>query len=406
MTVRTKRIRTFLALVLAGVLLPAHGSAQVESLFLIHDAEAVEGVEFAPDRILVKISPHKTQKVLVKYGLTLQKNIGRSEWKRVRVPDGKVAEYAAKLAKDRDVQAAEPDYVMKISQAPNDPSYFSQYHLQGLEMERAWEISTGSASQTVAILDTGVDLRHHDLAAKIVPGYDVVNRDWNADDDHGHGTHCAGIAAAIGNNGTDGSGVDAAAKILPVKVLDASGRGYSSDIIDGVYFAVDAGADVLSLAFAGGGYQLAFQDAVDYAWSYDRFVVAAAGNQGSYQYAYPAAYRNVVAVASTDGSNALSYFSNRGLWVDLAAPGSSIYSTRMGGGMTTMSGTSMAASTVAGMATLIRAVYPQASNEEVRDRLFAGADQIKGTGSYFWYGRVNAYNSLQPFYCCRNSIIP
>ncbi|TCP58229.1 thermitase [Tumebacillus sp. BK434] len=394
--------KLFAVLVLAGVLLPAHSAAELQSQFLIHDGEEPVEQEVHPDRFLLKVRADKTHKVLAKYGLTLKKKIGRSDWKLVAVPDGEALVYAAKLTKDRDVLAAEPDYVMRMSEAPNDPSYDSQYHLQSLQLERAWGLRKSAGqdvtAQTVAILDTGVDLLHPDLAAQIVSGYDAVNDDWQADDDQGHGTHCAGIAAAIGNNGVLGTGVNPQAKIMPVKVLDAHGQGYTSDILDGMYFAVDAGADVLNLAFDGGGYQLAFQDAVNYAWSSDRLVVAAAGNRSSYQYAYPAAYSNVISVASTDGSDALSYFSNRGTWVDLAAPGASIYSTRRGGGMTTMSGTSMAAAEVAGLATLIRAAYPDASNEELRDRLFSGAEQVAGAGSSFWYGRVNAYNSLQPFY--------
>jgi thermitase len=354
----------------------------------------------ATDRVLVKMKAGKDLKsVAAKKGLTDVNDLGagKSEWKLVKVPAGTADQYLDQLNADADVEIAQPDFVRTIDATPNDPSYPSQWHLPNVQAPQAWDITKGSSSRTIAIVDTGVDLNHADIKAKIVQGYDYVNGDSVAQDDHGHGTHCAGIAAASTNNAASTAGLDWNAKIMPVKVLDAAGSGYDSDIINGVYYAADHGANVISMSLGGGSNNPAFQSAIDYAWGKGLVIVAAAGNSNTTVKSYPAAYNNVIAVASTTSSNVRSSFSNYGTWVHVAAPGSSILSLKMGGGTTTMSGTSMATPLVAGLATLAWSKNLGYSNTAIRDRIFNTSDAISGTGSYWKYGKVNAYRAVNGF---------
>jgi thermitase len=355
----------------------------------------------ATNRVLVKVKAGKDAKAIAsKHGVSAVKDLaaGKSEWKVLNVPAGKADEFLDKLNADPDVELAQPDYVRTIDATPNDPSYGSQWHLPNVQAPQAWDITKGSTSRTIAIVDTGVDLNHADLqGGKLVAGYDFVNGDSVPQDDHGHGTHCAGIAAANTNNATNVAGLDWNAKIMPLKVLDAGGSGYDSDIIDAIYYAADHGANVISMSLGGGTNNPAFQSAIDYAWGKGLIIVAAAGNSNTSVKSYPAAYNNVIAVASTTSANVRSSFSNYGSWVDVAAPGSSILSLKLGGGTTTMSGTSMATPLVAGLATLAWSKNLGYTNTAVRDRIFNTCDVISGTGTYWTYGKVNAYRAVNGF---------
>lgn len=313
---------------------------------------------------------------------------------RVRVPASmstqKALDYYRSLP---NVEYAEPNYIAKAFQVnPNDTSYSSQYALQKISAPQGWTVTTGSASVVIAIVDTGVDMAHQDLAGKIVPGYDFVNNDNNADDDNGHGTHCAGIAAAVTNNARGVAGVDWNARIMPVKVLSASGSGSFAAIANGITWAVDNGADVISLSLGGSSGSTTLQSAVDYAWSRNVVVVAAAGNSNTSAASYPAFYTNCIAVGSTDQNDARSSFSNFGSWVDVAAPGSSILSTYDGNTYATLSGTSMAAPAVAGLAGLLWAKNGlTASNVSIRNAIESTTDPV---GTWVSFGRINAARAL------------
>lgn len=392
-----KMVKTVAAFAVLATLAPAGASAAVVADNTVAKAEVTKA--HATDRVLVKFNKGAdANAVATAKGATVGKALGQSDWKIVNVPAGKASEFLAKFKADANVETAELDYVMQMNLTPNDPSYGSQYHLPKIQANLAWDITTGSTSRTIAIVDTGVDLDHPDLAAKIVAGYDYVNTDTVADDDHGHGTHCAGIATAISNNGNQVTGVDFNAKIMPVKVLNRQGSGYTSNIISGVYFAADNGAHVISMSLGGGAAQTAFQDAINYAHNKGAIVVAAAGNSNVSTPSYPAAYNNVISVASTDANDLKSSFSNYGpSWVDIAAPGSSILATAKGGGTTTMSGTSMATPVVAGVLSLTWSKNLTASNSTVINRVLSTADAITGTGTYWSNGRVNAYKAVNGF---------
>jgi thermitase len=235
---------------------------------------------------------------------------------------------------------------------PNDPGWSSQYGLTAIRAPQGWSMSTGSSAVTIAILDSGVDLGHADLAGRLVAGYDFVNADSTPQDDYGHGTHVAGIAAASGNNGVGVAGVSWGARIMPLKVLDRFGGGTYANVAAGIVFAADHGAQVINLSLGGAAPSVTLQDAVLYAYNKGVLLVAASGNGGSAQVLYPARYPEVMAVGATNVSNQPSSISNYGPEVDVAAPGENIYSL-WPGGYFTESGTSMSAPFVSGLAAVL-----------------------------------------------------
>jgi len=286
------------------------------------------------------------------------------------------------------VEYAEPNYVARATHVPNDPSYSQQYGLAKMNCPAAWDLTTGDPGVVIAIVDTGVQLNHPDLAAKIVPGYDFVNGDTSADDDEGHGTHCAGIAAAVTNNGVGIAGVGYQCKIMPVKVLDSQGSGSYADVAAGITWAADNGAKVISLSLGGPSSSATLQSAIDYAWNRGIVVVAAAGNSNTSAPSYPAYYANAIAVGSTDQTDQRSPFSNFGSWVDVAAPGSQIYSTYVGGGYQSLSGTSMACPAVAGLAGLAWSRGGgSVTHGSIRNAIESTCDNV---GNWVANGRVNA----------------
>lgn len=289
------------------------------------------------------------------------------------------------------VDLAEPDYVARAYGIPNDPGYPSQWGLAKVGAPSAWDVSQGDDDVVIAIVDTGVDLDHGDLAPKLTDGYDFVNSDSLADDDNGHGTHCAGIAAAATNNGNGVAGMGFNCSLMPVKVLDASGTGTYYSVAAGIVWATDNGADVISLSLGGPAPSETLLDAVEYAWSQGVVVVAAAGNDNSNQPSYPAYYELAIAVGATDSNDMRASFSNYGEWVDVAAPGTAIYSTYNNGGYATLSGTSMATPLVAGLVGLLRADSRFEGASAARERLEA---TCKPVGEWLDHGRVDAGAAL------------
>ena len=303
---------------------------------------------------------------------------------------------------------------------PNDPYRLSQWGVQNdyftlqpsgtiadhdadVDAPRAWQRTTGSTATRIAILDSGIDLDHEDLAAKVVDNHNVT-KSRTPDDKYGHGTAVAGVAAPIADNGTGVVGVGFHASLMNVKVLDDRGIGSCSTVAKGITWAADNGAHVINLS-------LGFSDctaghrAVDYAWNKGALLTAAAGNDGDQSATYPAYYANVMAVAATDNADAKTSFSQYGDWVDIAAPGVNVYTTfpnhsnRLGKTHYDYGkGTSMSAPFVAGAAGLIWSTVADGNgngqtNDEVRARLEIYADKIPGTGTLWSSGRLNACNA-------------
>lgn len=291
------------------------------------------------------------------------------------------------------IEHAEPNYYLQASFTPNDPFFPYQYNLQKINAPAAWDISQSNSSVKIAIIDTGVQLNHPELAGKLLPGYDYVDYDNIPEDGNGHGTHVAGIAASITNNGVGIAGAAPLASIVPLRVLDNNGQGTTGNVGNGLVYAANNGIQVVNLSLGGPTGEAFLQAAVQYAWDRGAVIIAAAGNDNTSYPIVPASYPNVIAVASTNPSDLKSNFSNYGSWVDMAAPGDSILSTYLGGSYAYLSGTSMAAPHVAGVAALLASQGK--TNAQIRDALCFASDPVSGSGVYWTYGRLNAYQSLQ-----------
>jgi thermitase len=315
----------------------------------------------------------------------------------ITVPAGQGKEKVKAYRADPKVAYAELDYTAQAVGSPNDPYLSQQWGLTKVKAAEAWDITTGNATIKIAILDTGVDLDHPDLAGKIVISTNFTTS-ASANDVAGHGTHVAGIAAASTNNGTGTAGLGYNSSIMNVKVLGDDGSGYYSWVAQGIIWAADNGANVINLSLGGSAASTTLESAINYAWNKGVVVVAAAGNSGASAPSYPAYYSNVIAAAATDSYDRLASYSNYGDWVDVAAPGSSIYSTLINGSYGYATGTSMSSPFVAGLAGLVFTRVTDTNNnkflnDEVRTQIESTCDNIGITS--IGHGRINAYNAVQ-----------
>ena len=371
--------------------------------------------------------------------------IGRGTWHRVRSRSLDAGELVRRLSRQPDVEYAEPNYVLYAFNTPNDPSFGSLWGLfnggstpgstAGADVKAvsAWDVTTGSKSIVVGVVDTGVDYTHADLVPNMwsAPwtftvniagqnitcpagshGFNAITRSCDPMDDASppHGTHTAGTIGASGNNGYGITGVNWNVSMMGLKFIGANGQGLTSDAINAINFAVQAkstfasvnGADVrvLSNSWGGGGFSQALLDAINNANAAGALFVAAAGNSAQNIDAspvYPAAYTapNVVSVAATDQADHLASFSNYGATnVDLGAPGVSIYSTALNQGYTTLSGTSMATPHVAGAAALVMSMC-SATIAEVKSLLLSSVDPAQAlVGKTATGGRLNIAQAM------------
>jgi hypothetical protein len=362
--------------------------------------------------------------------------------------------FIASLRNSADVERAEFDVVVRAvsgSISPND-TYFAttQYALANtgtqppydvgtadsdIDMDEGWTYTTGDSSTVLAIIDTGLDMGHPEFQGRIwqnpLEEFDDIDNDnnglvddgfgwnFNADnnathDDNGHGTHCAGIAAASGNNGIGIAGVNWQCKVMPIRVLGADGSGATSDVSAGIIYAANEGADVISLSLGHLGAEVESESlAVEYALSLGVIVVAAMGNDDIGTTHWPAAHDGVISVGATDSDdNRADPFcyspvsgSNYGAWIDVCAPGNNVWSTYLlaFGSYTNLCGTSMAAPHVAGVAALMKALRPDWDSDSVLhilkytsdDLVGRPAEDIAGFDIYHGWGRLNASRSLR-----------
>jgi thermitase len=293
-----------------------------------------------------------------------------------------------------EVEFAELDMLKQPSGlTPNDPMYPDQWHLTKIEAPAAWTISTGSSSVIIAILDTGVDGLHEDLSAKMVAGWNVYNNNSNTSDVYGHGTKVAGTAAASSNNGTGVSSIAWNCKIMPIRISDASGIATYSSMANGLTWAADHGARVANISYIASE-SSTVKSAAQYFQSKGGVVTVSAGNNTTFSSAADNPY--VLTVSATDQWDVLSYWSNTGNNIDLAAP-EAAYTTQMNGGYTYAGGTSIAAPIVAGVAALVISANPSLTPQQVQDAIKKSADDVGELGwdvQYGW-GRVNARRAIE-----------
>ncbi len=307
------------------------------------------------------------------------------------------------------VRYVELDGVSHVDSIPDDPYWDIQWGPKAIQADFAWNTTVGDDDLLVAVIDTGIDYTHPDLASHYVPlGYDFINNDNDPLDDFGHGTHCAGIIAATINNSVGIAGL-AQVKIMAEKGLGAEGYGPTSDLAKCIVHAVNAGADILSNSWGGSNDEGVLRDAIAYAVAHDVLVLVAAGNDASDALTYPASYEDIIAVTATDNTDQPTWFTNYGSWVDVAAPGWRIYSTMPTYQVTMntvynytmnysyMNGTSMACPHAAGVAALIWSQYPEMTAKLVRYQLERTSDDLGEPGFDVWYGngRINAKRAVE-----------
>jgi thermitase len=397
----------FAALILAGLIfLPALPAAA-------EPPAPDNGPVFKEGEVLVRfktgLGRSAAAKALPDKSMALGESIEDLGIYKVQVTAGHELEAVASLRSRSDVAYAAPNYQVHALEEPDDSFYSSQWAYPIIQAPRAWDITTGSSAVIIAIVDSGVDLTHPDLVSKLVAGYDYIDNDSTPQDLYGHGTHVAGIAAAATDNGLGVAGTSWGARIMPVRVLDASGRGYDYQIIQGIQYAADNGARIINLSLGreAMGYPDNYVPAINYARSKGALVVAAGGNCGDPIYyasngcseynapIYPAANEGVLAVAATDDDDYRSSFSNQGSYIDVAAPGSSIFSTYLSSDYRTLGGTSMATPFVSGLASLIWSTHRSMTIDEVEQLIKSSADDLGSAGfdNSFGWGRINLYRA-------------
>lgn len=385
---------------------------------------------YVTDEIIVKFNPGVSEarisQLTQKHDSSVRHTSPRGKFKLIRIPKDKTAqEMVAVYSSDVNVEYAELNTICQAAWQPNDPYYPDQWHLDnpdygGINCEEAWDLDHENPGQgvIVAVLDTGVAYEDYgsyrqapDLAqTHFVPGWDFANGDSHPNDDHYHGTHVTGTIAQSTNNNLGCAGVASGVSIMPVKVLNSRGSGYTSWVADGIYWATDHGAQVINMSLAwpvysSGAYNpgTTLRNAVQYAYEHGVTIVAASGNDYEDSVAYPAAYDDyVIAVGATTYNESLASYSNTGSSLDLVAPGSNVYQQRV---LNTnpqtftyysMSGTSCATPHVSGVAALVVA-NGITNPDDVRSVIETTAEDHGTSGwdiQYGW-GIVDAYNALQ-----------
>ncbi len=315
----------------------------------------------------------------------------------MRIPGSERAReaVASAMSNRAEVEYVEDNVSFETQLAPNDPGFDQQYAPQLVNADDAWDETLGSADVTIAVVDTGIDYDHPDLASGFGsdPGRDFAGGDGDPApdaDDESHGTHVAGCASADTDNGVGVAG-PSDSRLLAVRALDSSGTGSLSDIADAIQWAADQGADVINVSLGGSTETRTMKRAVEYAADqHGALVVCAAGNSGRSGVAYPAAYEECVAVSAIDPNEELADFSNYGSAIELAAPGVNVLSTMPSDGYGHYSGTSMAAPIVAGVAALGKAVNPDLGAGDLRRLLRETAVDVGLSGDEQGAGRVDA----------------
>jgi subtilisin family serine protease len=354
----------------------------------------------APGELLIAGKPGVTDTALENiykaFGAQKIKTFPQIGVHHISVPAQALEQIEAALSKNPNVQFVEKNFVGQAEFIPNDPYYSSQWYLPKISAPAGWDLTTGSTNVTIAVLDSGVDPNHPEFSGRLVPGYNYVYNNTDTHDIYGHGTFCAGIAAAAGNSGQGIAGMAWQNLIMPIVIFNESGVGYYSWWISAIDFAADNGAKVISMSVAGSSYSSALQSAVDYAWNKGVVIVAAAANNSTSSPYYPAALNHVIAVSATDEYDNFASFSNYGNWITVSAPGTNIVSTTNGGGYSSGTGTSFSTPQVSGLAALLFSLNSGLTNTNVVDLIKNNADDLGSAGfdQYYGWGRINAYRTL------------
>jgi len=347
----------------------------------------------APDRLLVKFKPgtskNNQDEIFKQNGVSVADEISQIDVKILKVAEPSLEKVQAALSKHISVEYVEKDWIFEPAVIPDDPYFSKQWHLSMINAATAWDTSQGSTSIPVAILDTGVDPNHPDLSSKLVSGYNFYNNNNDWSDVCGHGTKVAGAAAALTNNAAGVAGVTWDNPIIPIKITDSNCWGYYSAMIKGITYAADNGARAANISFLifNGN---ALTDAAKYMYDKGGWVVAAGGNTGQFENYSDNPY--IISVGATSSSDTVTSFSSYGQYIDLTAPGSAIYTTKMGGLYSYVSGTSFSSPITAGLVSLLFSANPSLTPSQVFDILKTTSVDL-GTPGYdqnYGWGRIDA----------------
>ncbi|MBM4014275.1 MAG: hypothetical protein FJ293_04840 [Planctomycetes bacterium] len=432
-------LRGALALLTVGIA----GTALVHSSLTAQDGARPDATDLPPAIDLTR--EHQPDKIVYRMKVdgdlalkkALEESVGAISGKRVYrdqifelvlAPGADLRAALKRLNADPRVKYAQPSWIYRLENTPNDPSYPSLWGMNqandaDIDAPEAWDTATDATAVTIAVIDTGVQWDHVDLAANMwvnpdeiagngidddlngwiddIYGVDTINNDGNPMDDHGHGTHCAGTIGAVGNNGIGVVGACWNARIVALKFLSAAGSGNTADALEAIDYCVAKQIHLSSNSWGGYGVDTALYDGIDDAGDCGHLFVAAAGNNSlniEGQNWLPGGYDldNVLCVAASNSSDGVAWFSNWGpISVDLAAPGDGIYSTYPTNSYATLSGTSMACPHVAGVATMLFAVSGTRNALDVKDWILNSADPIAAwSGLTVTGGRLNFEQAL------------
>jgi serine protease len=313
-------------------------------------------------------------------------------------PDHARDEFIEAITNSPAVEYAEPNVSLQSFLEPDDPYYDYQHAPQQINCETAWETTRGSGDVVISVVDQGIQYDHPALEGIVDDriGEDFIDRDGDPYPTRGadHGTHVGGIAAGGTNDGTGHAGISDCS-LLSVRALDEDGVGSLSDIADAIQWSADAGADIINLSLGVDGSYDTLTAACEYAADREALLVGAAGNDGSDRVYSPAAEDTVVAVSAVEGDDSIASFSNTGPEIELAAPGTRLVSSVTGDDYARMSGTSMAAPVVSGVAALALSADPDLSRTALRDRLRATAVDVGLSSDEQGYGRVDAARAVE-----------
>jgi thermitase len=352
-------------------------------------------VRYDPRRLAVTFEPGTSEatarRVIAEAGTTLEQAIPEIDAYLVDVDPDRRSQALASFKSSSVVRNASRELLAEaFDTSPDDSDWPLQDGLRVVGFPKAWDVTQGSSRVVVAVLDSGVDPQHPDLRGALVPGYDFVNSDPDAVDDHGHGTAVAGVIAARANNRVGGAGVCSRCSVMPIKVLDAEGSGLDTLIAAGIVWATDHGANVINLSLGGPGTSQELGNAVAYAAGKGVIVVAAAGNAGTTMQFFPAADPRTVSVAATTVADQRYSWSNFGSWVRVAAPGCNV-APILGGGFGSFCGTSSATPLVAGLVALELSAEPTATAQQVEQALIRAAVPLP---DFVQHGRIDAARTL------------
>jgi Subtilisin-like serine proteases len=363
---------------------------KIKTLFLI--AMVLLSLPFSVDAkpVIVGYSGNIDTAILEKYNIS-----NYTVYQQINAFSANISESSIEdLFSEKKIRYIEDDISINIEKKMTQPSQIIDWGVSEVNAPDAWNNCTGTGIK-IAVVDTGISKKHPDL--NVAGGVSLVgdksSNKW--DDDNGHGTHVAGVIAACDNSiGVVGVAYDS--ELYAVKVLDSSGSGQISDVIEGIEWAVDNDMDIISMSIGTTQYSQAFEEACDYAYSSDVLLVAAAGNSGdgdvtTNNVEYPGKFDSVIAVSAIDSTGTAPMWSSDGDEVELAAPGVSIYSTFLNDGYAAESGTSMATPFVSGVAALIKSENPSLSSQEIRSLLYSNAIDLGDSGKdpVYGFGLVN-----------------